>query len=168
VIPLTDSFVTLISALIFAIDLFLLTAFSFAAYHLWQQRRYLLPHGIFTRILYPLRPLLGVIVCPLLIVVLRRLQIVIPGISHPAARIWIGTFVVLLLSLLLFVAKIKLLRYYAILEGIFAVGVCVQTLSTMRDQIQPAQSFALLTSAYLIIRAMDNFKKDWDARRAKI
>lgn len=35
----------------------------------------------------------------------------------------------------------------------------------MNDDIQIGQTLALLTSAYLIIRAADNFKKDLDERK---
>ena len=37
--PLTDSFVVLMSTLIYVIDIFLLVAFGFAAYYLWVERR---------------------------------------------------------------------------------------------------------------------------------
>jgi len=86
----------------------------------------------------------------------------IPYLPHPAARIAYGTFIVVALSAALFKVKISSLRYYAILEGLFSLFVCVTTLAGMGDRIGMGQIGGIFASVYLFIRAADNFKKSMD------
>jgi hypothetical protein len=69
-----------------------------------------------------------------------------PNVAHPTARLWYGTFLILLRSGLLFWVKVKALALYAWLEFAFALGVCVSTLSGMGDQIQIAHVGSLFAS----------------------
>jgi hypothetical protein len=168
VIPLTDSFVALISGLIDITDAFLLLVLYGAGHAVWQRRKSLFPRTDIGWYLFPRRGLLGLLVAPVLIWGLRELQVSLPHLPHTAARVSSGLFVIALLSGLLFAMKIRALRWYAILEGVFALWVCVSTLYGMADRIQPVQIGSLFASAYLFIRAADNFKKDWDAKKAVI
>jgi hypothetical protein len=61
--------------------------------------------------------------------------------------------------------KISSLQYYAVLEGGFALFVCIATLAGMGDRVGSAQIGSLLASVYLFIRAADNFKKGLDERK---
>lgn len=89
----------------------------------------------------------------------------IPDLPHPVARVAYGTFVVVGLSAALFKMKISSLQYYAVLEGGFALFVCIATLAGMGDRVGSAQIGSLLASVYLFIRAADNFKKGLDERK---
>ena len=66
-----------------------------------------------------------------------------------------------------FQRKVRALRVYAIIEAAFAFLVCTSTLSSMKDRVDLAQTGTLGASAYLFIRAADNFKKDLDERKAR-
>jgi hypothetical protein len=59
------------------------------------------------------------------------------------------------------------LRGYAILEMAFALGFAFRTVSGLFVEEPELQVLAVLTSAYLMIRAMDNFRKDLDERRKR-
>ncbi len=85
----------------------------------------------------------------------------------PVARVVLGTFLIVLLSGILFVVKLRWLRAYAVLELLFAVSVTGGTMYTLGDEIQPVQVLVLPASAYLLIRGLDNFKKDLDERKRK-
>jgi hypothetical protein len=78
----------------------------------------------------------------------------------------IGTPVILLLGALLFFIKVRSLRWYAVLELVFAIVVAAQTIAGFDEQISPTQLLGFMAGAYLVIRGLDNFKKDWDARKA--
>jgi len=71
-------------------------------------------------------------------------------------------------ALLLFTLKIKYLRGYSVLEVIFALTVTYQTMSSTADLITPTQALGLLTSVYLLIRGIDNFRKDLDERKDNV
>jgi hypothetical protein len=168
VIPLTDSFVTLISGLIYVTDVFLLLVLYGAGRAVWLMRRSLVPRTDIDWYFFPRRGLAGLLVVPVLMWGLRELQLSLPRWPHTAARVSSGLFVIALLSGLLFATKLRALRWYAVFEAMFALWVCISTLYSMADRIQAVQIGSLFASVYLFIRAADNFKKDLDARAARI
>lgn len=87
--------------------------------------------------------------------------------GRPVVRTVLGTVFIVLLSSGLFFLKVKNLRTYACLEIVFAATVAAQTMYGLRDEIDGLQALGLLTASYLLIRGLDNFKKDLDERRAK-
>jgi len=89
------------------------------------------------------------------------------GLPHAAQRIIGGGVFVVTVAGLLFSLKVKGLRYYALLEMAFALASSIATLYKMQDQIQLADAAVLGTAIYLLIRGLDNFKKDVDDRKQK-
>ena len=67
-------------------------------------------------------------------------------------------------ALVMFVVKINALRSYAVIELLFAIAVLVHTIGSITKDADTAQTLALLAGVYLLIRGMDNYKKDRDAR----
>ena len=83
-------------------------------------------------------------------------------------RVAVGMVLVAGLSAGMFWVKIRGLRVYAVVEIGFALCVAGQTLYGLGDFIEPVQSLSLLASVYLLIRGMDNFKKDLDSRKTTL
>lgn len=83
-------------------------------------------------------------------------------------RVFGGTAAVFLLAAWLFRLKIRRLRWYALLEISFGLVATEQAITRLADRIQPVDVLTLLTSAYLLIRGMDNFKKDMEERKKKV
>ena len=88
----------------------------------------------------------------------------IPRLSGAYSRVIVGTVVVMVLSCLLFIMKVKALRWYALVELIFALTVSATTLYSLNDVESPLRLVGIGTAIYLIIRGLDNFKKDLDER----
>jgi hypothetical protein len=82
-------------------------------------------------------------------------------------RVGGGTILIATLAGSLFAVKVRHLRSYATLELGFAVVLAAHTMWNLTDVIEPVQALGLLTAAYLIVRGLDNFKKDLDARRSQ-
>jgi hypothetical protein len=92
-------------------------------------------------------------------------QIWLPRMQPSLARMVLGSVVVLLFALLLFVIKVNTLLLYGYLEGLFALGSCVWSLGNkVHDTLTPEATITLLGSIYLMIRAMDNIKKGLEQR----
>jgi hypothetical protein len=167
-IHLTDTFISLVKWLLYAVRLVLVFNFVGFAAVTWSKRRHLIgPKNTLTPLFTPWREMFYMALSILLFILSEWMETFIPGVSRPLARVLFGTFWVVVLSSGLFTLKVRALRYYAILEGGFAITVCVSSLLSMKDDIQIGQALALLTSAYLVIRAADNFRKDLEERNAK-
>ena len=91
----------------------------------------------------------------------------LPELAGPIVRMVFGTIFVILMAALLFALKVVRLRIYALLEIAFGVTATGQTTYGLKDVISPIQLLTILTSAYLLIRGLDNFKKDSDARKER-
>jgi len=116
-----------------------------------------------TRVVY-------LVILPILVALagLNRLaQVSIPKMEASSSRVVLGTILALLFGLLLFTVKISRPMIYGALEGIFAIGSCAVSLSIMSDFIDLPHIIVLITSIYLMVRALDNIKKGLDARRHK-
>jgi hypothetical protein len=87
------------------------------------------------------------------------------GADEVLVRTVFGTLVVVALASGLFFMKVTNLRAYASLELLFAAGMATKTMHDLKPQMQPSEMLTLGTSAYLIIRGLDNFKKDIDERK---
>ena len=57
------------------------------------------------------------------------------------------------------------LKLYAVGEGLFAIIYCGVSISKMGDKFATAEFVALVSSIYLMIRAMDNYKKSRDEKK---
>jgi hypothetical protein len=68
-------------------------------------------------------------------------------------------------ALVMFTVKVHALRVYAVIELLFAIAVLVQAIGAISKDADTAQTLTLIAGVYLLIRGMDNFKKDMDARR---
>jgi hypothetical protein len=170
-IPLTDSVIELMKLLIVLTAIAVMLMMGVTLRHSWAQaRRRFLNLPIFSgavikatfpsavvMILYRLSGVLGI---------LGGIWLALPLMSRPILRVALGTVVIVLMGSVLFWVKLKQLRYYALIEGAFALGVCIQTLVGFSDYISPAQVAGLFAAAYLFIRAADNFHKDLEKREA--
>ena len=86
--------------------------------------------------------------------------------AEPAfVRTLFGTLFVLALARGLFFVKVHHLRTYACMEILFATGMAAKTMHDMKAEIPPVDMLTIGTSAYLVIRGMDNYKKDLDTRK---
>jgi hypothetical protein len=81
------------------------------------------------------------------------------------SRIVLGTGLVITLAVVLFIVKIIRLRFYAVIEILFAIFGTVHTMSKLKDVIEPVELLTIFTAVYLLIRGLDNFKKDLDERK---
>jgi hypothetical protein len=85
----------------------------------------------------------------------------------PTGRAVLGTIMVVGFSGILFRLKTDKPWLYGLLEMGFALIVCLQTLSGMKEYIKPMESAALMASVYLFVRAFDNLNKGWTERKAR-
>jgi hypothetical protein len=76
-----------------------------------------------------------------------------------------GTVVIVMMAIVFFILKNKLLRLYAVAEITFSLGVAIRTMSELGAEITGFQSLTIFSAVYLLIRGMDNFKKDLDERK---
>jgi hypothetical protein len=81
-------------------------------------------------------------------------------------RTTLGTVLIVGLASALFVLKTHRLRTYAAIEILFAVVLSIGTTYRMGDDVAPFDLAALVAAVYVLIRGMDNFKKDRDERAA--
>ena len=82
-------------------------------------------------------------------------------------RTVLGTALIVGLGSGLFVLKIRRLRVYAIVEITFAILLSAGTMYRMTDRVAPFELAALMAAVYVLIRGMDNLKKDLDTRSAE-
>jgi hypothetical protein len=166
-IPLTYSFMKVMGLAFVVVYLALSAVFISACSAVFtSDRRYLIKDTLFGLKPLPWRVIGGLILIPILAFFVRLVQVYLSSMRSGAARSICGTIVILIVSAILFRVKVTDLRTYAILECAFAMTACFMTMKGMADQVQPVQLLALATSAYLVIRGMDNFKKDLDERKA--
>lgn len=78
-----------------------------------------------------------------------------------------GTLAVILLASGLFYVKIAALRLYAIVELMFALVMALKGIRDLRSDVLSPDMLAIGSSAYLIIRGLDDLKKDFDERRSR-
>lgn len=161
--PLTDSFLKVMNILFYSVYVMLTIAFVGGCVGLYRRRKYLHSSKVFGRMLFPWEAFVRVTLGPLLALELWRWQIAFSTLPSPKTRVMLGMILVCLLSILLFVLKVKALKLYATVESAFALIVCYKTLDSMADVVQPVQLLGLFTSAYLIIRGLDNFRKGLEA-----
>ncbi len=93
---------------------------------------------------------------------------VVPAVTEArpeTLRTYVGTSFVIAVACGLFALKVLALRIYALIEIVFAIAICLQTMSGMTDVISHVQAFGIATSAYLLVRGLDNFKKGLDERK---
>ncbi len=90
----------------------------------------------------------------------------VKAMPRSTARTVLGTAFVVIAGLLLFAVRVKNLRAYAVVEMVFALIVAAQTMNSLGDTVSPIQLVAVAAAVYLLVRGMDNFKRDWDARAA--
>jgi hypothetical protein len=69
-----------------------------------------------------------------------------------------GTVFIATSATVLFWLKIKELMVYAVMEITAALFLAGQTMAGLRDNIAPVEMLTLLTSAYLVVRGLDNFR----------
>jgi hypothetical protein len=81
-------------------------------------------------------------------------------------RVGGGTILVSSVAGALFFVKVNYLRIYSLLEISFALTLAARTIWRLGDEIDALEGLEIMTAAYLVIRGLDNFKKDLDARRA--
>ena len=104
------------------------------------------------------------------------LCLIVAGIYHTAlfyihrmqpsiSRVLLGMGIVLIFSMLLFYVKVSNLKLYAVGEGLFAIIYCGVSISKMGDKFATAEFVALVSSIYLMIRAMDNYQKSRDEKK---
>lgn len=101
---------------------------------------------------------------PLLVLLLnagKTLTFYIP----PFVRISCAVLMLFTVALIMFLVKIHALRSYAVIELLFAIGVLVHSIESIKDDADTTQTLALLAGVYLLIRGMDNYRKDLDARK---
>src|ERR1017187_10168004 len=79
-------------------------------------------------------------------------------------RVVCGSVFILTIAGLLFLLRMKALRSYAVMEISFGLAFSAATLYRMKDQIEVVEATVLGTAIYLLIRGLDNFKKDLDER----
>jgi len=78
-----------------------------------------------------------------------------------------GLIAIVLIAIQLFRIKLASLRLYAILEVAFGLISAQQTVGKLKDTISPVEALTLFASAYLLIKGMDDYKKDRDERKKK-
>ena len=83
---------------------------------------------------------------------------------EPYIRVIGGSVIALTFSLLLFSLKILVQVVYGALEFVFGLASCGFSLSSMGAEFTAASLIGLVSSVYLMIRAMDNIKKGLDER----
>lgn len=82
-----------------------------------------------------------------------------------AVRSLFGMVLVGIAAFILFRMKVAWLRGYAVIEMLFASVFSARTLFLLTDQINPVESLTVMAGIYLMVRGMDNFKKDLDERK---
>jgi hypothetical protein len=92
-------------------------------------------------------------------------QIAVRRMAPSTSRVVLGTVVALVCGILLFTLKIRRQIIYGTMEAIFAVGSCAFSLAHMGENLTGAAFIGLISSIYLMIRAMDNIKKGLDERK---
>ena len=168
VIPLTDSFIELMRALVTFIGTVFVLAMGYLVIDGLKRGYRYTPYPILSLsfIRYAFEGYGRFIVKGILVLAaVIGMYLLLPKVSRPILRVALGVPVVIAYSGLLFWIKLNQLRTYAVVEGIFALTVCVLALRGMEDEITPAQLAGLLASAYLFVRAGDNFYKDLEKRR---
>jgi hypothetical protein len=96
------------------------------------------------------------------------------GIKHlqyvPAevVRICGCLLIIIAISVGAFYSKMKYLRAYAIGEVLFGVIAAGLTMYSLSNDISIAQVPIFFTSAFLLVRGLENFTKDRDARKAAL
>jgi hypothetical protein len=80
-------------------------------------------------------------------------------------RVGGGTVLVSSVAGALFYLKVNYLRIYSLFEISFALTLSARTMWRLGDEIDAMEALEIMTAAYLVIRGLDNFKKDLDARR---
>ena len=108
---------------------------------------------------FPTNRAVGIGICAAVAIVVHLIHTSILTIQHSSARVWLGTAIIVILGFGLYTVKTYALKTYAAIEGVFALTYCVHTLSVMHDVVEPLDLLSLLTSAYLMIRALDNLDK---------
>ena len=153
-IPLTDSFVGFFRLLLQAVALAAMLVL-FAVYAQWDPMKGLKPRR---------RAVGFAIWAAAAFAISVVLSITIDHVDRPLARMALGTVIIWMLSALLFFLKVKWLRVYALMELAFATVFCAGSLLNAGDRVSPVQTLGLFAGVYVIIRGLDNFKKDRDAR----
>jgi len=78
-----------------------------------------------------------------------------------------GTLGAIIMAGSLFTMKVRELRTYALVELAFAVILAATTLFRLKNSILFEELLTIGAAIYVMIRGMDNFKKDFDERNAK-
>jgi hypothetical protein len=87
----------------------------------------------------------------------------------PAVMTTCAVLMLTTIALVMFYVKLHALRTYAILELLFALGVLVQAVQTIKtNETDAAHTLTLVGGVYLLIRGMDNFNKDRETREARL
>ena len=171
-IPLTDWLVLGAIGLIWLVLLFVPNLLQHWAYEHAEQIRLgmnLGPRGgyVFAALRGFVIGLIGVIPILLLYSPTMRLIDAISQLPRSTARTVLGTVFILMTAGTLVTVRVKYLRGYAVLEIMFGLAAAVQTMQSLQDTVSPVQLVGIVASVYLIIRGLDNFKKDVDARRER-
>lgn len=108
-----------------------------------------------------------VIACETLILIVAVVVYRLPDQQfRNVTRVGGGTILVSSVAGGLFFLKVNYLRIYSLLEISFALTLSARTMWRLGDEIDPMEALEIMTAAYLIIRGLDNFKKDLDTRRS--
>lgn len=78
--------------------------------------------------------------------------------SHLHQKMLTGAVFIGALGAILFWMKVKQPLAYAVIEVTIALLLAANTMAGLRDNITPIETLTLLTSAYLIVRGLDNFR----------
>jgi hypothetical protein len=77
-----------------------------------------------------------------------------------------GTVFIATLATALFWVKLKRLLVYAVMEITAALFLAGQTMVRLKDYVALIEMLTLLTSAYLVVRGLDNFRNGITARKS--
>jgi hypothetical protein len=76
-----------------------------------------------------------------------------------------GTVFIATLATVLFWVKLKRLFVYAVMEIAAALFLAGQTMARLKDDVAPIEMLTLLTSAYLVVRGLDNLRNGMTAQK---
>ncbi len=79
-----------------------------------------------------------------------------------------GTVFIAALATILFWLKIKSLLIYAAMEIFAALVLAVHTMAGLRDNVAPIEMLTLLTSAYLVVRGLDNLRNGLKVEKSEV
>lgn len=152
-IRLTEQFVELMQAIVFGsgsvVALFILAGLS-ALVFTKKSERHLLRK----------RPIAWIMFCgPLVLVLHYYVWHQLPKLDSIYQRVILGTISVVVFSSVLFLLKVEGLKYYSILEILFAIAFCASTLYSLNDVESPFRLIGVGSAVYLIIRGLDNYRR---------